>query len=635
MTCGKLSSWPWTLGLTIHDTLRRIYLNEKLAVDVGGLHPKDSARVNLSNPIVQQALELEIGGVYALDIFHAERHTHESNFHITTTLVAGCNIIQSGESAYTWSPLELEQDWKMIGGPTWGFINSSRIQLTSQDAAGSVGYAYLRQQVNMGTGFQAKFSFEASTESEGFVFTIQKDIVDPNGGSGGNLGFKNTRDAVGVAFDFCADRQDVVITSACKDVEVRLHYEDTGGLVSARRGTQRLRAPILFPYVLNDGKNHTVEINYYYQSPDWLEVLVDDDLFLQKRGIDLEQVTKGRNAFVGFTASTGLMGSEIFITDFAIKTVAIETGNTKVLTNSVEPQVASADGNQVVHYNLKTYDFCGHEIEFGGSSRFILGILTNENSSASSLDTHLRRRLAMGHQSPNATTTIGNVRDHQNGEYSVEFATSTPGNYSLMIWFGKDCFENGSLVHSDDMTNKSCFFFSRPNAAVFSHPNKTDEEFFEYPDGPSMDLTGLGVAFGVILLCGMCCLLTGLLARRKWRKEKRFIEAGKLANAEKDVKYTSLGRELDRLQARYQKTLEQLQHERARSSGGLEQNETLNMLLHQRDEIKSELRRLRERKQQGEEDIDQTRRVPVQSSRRKSFAPQRPALEEVVELGVV
>jgi fibro-slime domain-containing protein len=61
-----------------------VFINGKLAVDLGGLHPKALGTVSLD----QQAQELGIvrGNVYDLELFHAERHTPESTFRIDTNL---------------------------------------------------------------------------------------------------------------------------------------------------------------------------------------------------------------------------------------------------------------------------------------------------------------------------------------------------------------------------------------------------------------------------------------------------------------------------------------------------------------------------------------------------------------------
>jgi fibro-slime domain-containing protein len=61
-----------------------VYINGKLAVDIGGVHGQASRSINLDDEA--EALGLEPGGTYTLDFFFAERHTTQSNFRIDTTL---------------------------------------------------------------------------------------------------------------------------------------------------------------------------------------------------------------------------------------------------------------------------------------------------------------------------------------------------------------------------------------------------------------------------------------------------------------------------------------------------------------------------------------------------------------------
>ncbi|CAA6818517.1 MAG: Unknown protein [uncultured Sulfurovum sp.] len=57
-----------------------VFINNKLAVDIGGIHGKEEKSVNLDN------LDLVIGNTYNFDMFWAERQTVESNFKITTSI---------------------------------------------------------------------------------------------------------------------------------------------------------------------------------------------------------------------------------------------------------------------------------------------------------------------------------------------------------------------------------------------------------------------------------------------------------------------------------------------------------------------------------------------------------------------
>lgn len=61
-----------------------VYINNQLAIDIGGVHGAEEASVNLDAVAAQ--FGLTIGQVYPLDLFQAERRTSESNFRIETTL---------------------------------------------------------------------------------------------------------------------------------------------------------------------------------------------------------------------------------------------------------------------------------------------------------------------------------------------------------------------------------------------------------------------------------------------------------------------------------------------------------------------------------------------------------------------
>lgn len=61
-----------------------IFINNKLALDLGGLHSAFQATIDFD----AQASDLGIvpGNTYQMDIFHAERHTNDSNFRVETNI---------------------------------------------------------------------------------------------------------------------------------------------------------------------------------------------------------------------------------------------------------------------------------------------------------------------------------------------------------------------------------------------------------------------------------------------------------------------------------------------------------------------------------------------------------------------
>ena len=62
-----------------------VFINGKLAIDLGGVHGAVSGSVSLD--AAAATLGIATGGIYDLDIFHAERHTFGSNFNFTTSIV--------------------------------------------------------------------------------------------------------------------------------------------------------------------------------------------------------------------------------------------------------------------------------------------------------------------------------------------------------------------------------------------------------------------------------------------------------------------------------------------------------------------------------------------------------------------
>ncbi|MEE9386853.1 MAG: fibro-slime domain-containing protein [Nannocystaceae bacterium] len=65
-----------------------LFVNGRLAIDLGGVHPAQTQSVNLDEHAA--ALGLVPGNTYTLALFFAERHTTESNFTFQTTMELSC-----------------------------------------------------------------------------------------------------------------------------------------------------------------------------------------------------------------------------------------------------------------------------------------------------------------------------------------------------------------------------------------------------------------------------------------------------------------------------------------------------------------------------------------------------------------
>ena len=71
-----------------------VFINGTLAIDLGGVHTAEPAEVDLDARA--NDFGIEKGRVYPLDLFHAERHTTQSNFRLDTDLAfVDCGTIVS------------------------------------------------------------------------------------------------------------------------------------------------------------------------------------------------------------------------------------------------------------------------------------------------------------------------------------------------------------------------------------------------------------------------------------------------------------------------------------------------------------------------------------------------------------
>jgi len=61
-----------------------VFVNRRLALDLGGLHPPKGGTIDFDTMAVQ--LGLTRGSRYDFDVFHAERHTKGSNFRVETSI---------------------------------------------------------------------------------------------------------------------------------------------------------------------------------------------------------------------------------------------------------------------------------------------------------------------------------------------------------------------------------------------------------------------------------------------------------------------------------------------------------------------------------------------------------------------
>lgn len=496
-----------------------VYLNQRLALDVGGLHTPAESAINLASAQVQQRLGLVKGQVYAIDIFHAERKSAGSNFGITTSLRPECGILTSGAA--------VNSSWHLVGAE-W---RSSRLVLQRGEPS-LASYAFLQSPQHVGPGFVAKFAFQISQQTSpqangGFAFVLHRDSLENlNGGSGGNLGFrKNLPHSLAVAFEGFGNRVSLV----------------------ANGNRTLATAQLMHPNrVDGDGKEHHVEVRFYGQRPNWIEVYLDNGLFLQKRDLELaSDVFHGGNSssvYVGFTSGSGVADRfDVRVANFQFLAVAVDLQQTSLFNQTSAPVTGVANGRDALVLQVQTFDACGNAIQFGGLPKDLVAVLVRAELNA----TRLLRRLE-------EDTIPGQVKDGGNGRYRVEFTTTHVGRYVVFAQFRAVVFANGTQVV------EFLPAVPTPTAAPFGLPSPAEDAF-------ASNLFALlgGTLLGICLLF---CLLAGwgVRQRNQWQRQKRFIPAGQQSKAERGVEYHNPDEELDDVKVKVERSYHQLNFERSK-----------------------------------------------------------------------
>jgi len=628
---------------------------------LGGVHPPFGASIQLKD--YEKELNLTVGDVYQFDLFAMERQTILSDLWLTTTLAATCNVVTTGSrtngtevlTAINWTPggNTNNSDWITFYNPGYAFFNPTPFSYTlmSPGVTDVVSYFFFNQQVDVASGFALTFNFMMQGNGNGFaviVSNVAGGLTNLNGGTGPNLGIRNMDHSFAVVFDFCPQYPN------CESgIQVRLHYNETGGPNSVSNATLHVYEPSVLQNWA-DSSTHLVQM-YYYQNPNWFEVYVDNSLRLVQTDFPINDIVGGNNAWVGFTSTSGYSLAQANLTcvisDVVVQTITEAPKFTEFLENiQTFPKNFVANGYDTVTFTIQLKDACQNLIQFGGRANEIFGVLKVE--SRSDEPPTIGRRLQSNSSLENSTTIgpitnhnieyiQGTIVDHNNGQYSATFEANFLGNFSLFLSFGPGCSKNlnfsslfiftESLIEINN-NSVTCWSVAVKDAAV-SIPFSTLAPTSLSGNPPTLDtaaLTGIGVAVGVVTACGAIFVAFGIRQRNQWRKDKKFIEAGRLAALEKNTAYIG-DNELDMLQNKLQSVLHALNAERAKKAKDENKEEVIQVLLMQRGELQEHVRRLKIKLAGGDPDAPEIQ--PGLASRvRKSFAARRVSLSSRLSL---
>ena len=564
------------------------FINNQLVVDLSGMHNAYESELILD--LVAEQLGLIPGEVYSLDIFHAERRMVGSNFKMTTSLVSGCTILRAGDIAFQYDALLGWSNVKFVGSfidPTTNFIN-----LVTPGSSGLVGYAFQAYEQNLAQGFESNFAFrvlginEGMNYPEGFAFVFHRDplgITNMNGGSSGNLGFKNFQNSVAIVFDLCANRPSPV----CSKREVRMYTAFNGTRNSVKM--LKLNQTLLYSSFFDEQAEHRVRI-VSYGRPSWLEVYLNESLFLSLKNFSIIQNLGGKDAWMGFTASTGEISTHtasIAITRWSLKTVNIAPQFTNII-GPINDLTLVANGKDSVSVRIMTRDACNKSVSAGGYASWGKGYL---------FDTSVARlrRLNSNH---NITMIYGKVIDNLNGTYDFIFTTTFIGQFSAVLFFGPDCNKTNSDI-TQVLSPNSCWNLAIENFVTSVPPKNHPDPTYEINTYPWNVVSGvLGGLFGTIF-CFCFILVLLLKSRNRWRREKVYVVPGQLALLDRDVDFTvhPLSAKLNETSGKLQISCTELLKLKSQERPSVDTTELRN----QNEEIKEHVKVIKQRKQINEQ----------------------------------
>ncbi len=407
---------------------------------------------------------------------------------------------------------------------------------------------------NLVGGFISEFVIEVDNPAQwqGFAFVMHRDpqrLLNLPASTGRGLGYRGIQNAVIVAFDMCDNRGGSFQTE-CREQDLRLEYSPAPGLVSppTEQGQDF--------NIGNLARSASMRVNVeYFQQARRLRVYATygvtgaqppaidraKDLIVSQSNFQVDQITGGVEAFLGFTSANGATPTAQRVTSWIVKTIPVIFAQSQITDALAQALEVPADGKPARGLTVQLMDDCNNEVRYGGQGALMQALYVPQRAAAG---TGRLRALA---EAANATAAVvaATAQDNDNGTYTGVLATKDVNvTYDAYFSFGVGCglaldTQSGKVTQSG---SGDCFFQKVPGAVRSVPPPPVPDQGQFTPDtvpGKQPNIGAIAAGGGIAALFLIGAAVGMRRYRNKWREDKGYIEAGNLYNLEKDIAYAA------------------------------------------------------------------------------------------------
>ncbi len=409
---------------------------------------------------------------------------------------------------------------------------------------------------NLVGGFISEFVIEVDDPAQwqGFAFVMHRDpqrLLNLPAATGRGLGYRGIQNAVIIAFDMC-DNRGGSFQTACLEQDLRLEYSPAPGLVSP---------PTEEGQSFNIGnlaRSASMRVNVeYFQQARRLRVYATygaagapppainrtNDLIVSQSNFQVEQITGGVDAFLGFTSANGATPTAQRVTSWTVKTIPVIFSQSQITDALAQALEVPADGKPARGLTVQLMDDCNNEVRYGGQGALMQALYVPQPAAAGS--GRLRALADAANASAPAAVVVATAQDNDNGTYTGVLATKDVNvTYDAYFSFGVGCGlaldkQSGKVTQSG---SGDCFFQKVPGAVRSVPPPPVPDQGQFTPDtvpGKQPNIGAIAAGGGIAALFLIGAAVGMRRYRNKWREDKGYIEAGNLYNLEKDITYAA------------------------------------------------------------------------------------------------